>query len=212
MQWDHAHVRQSVTLKLPRRVMLQINDIAGRVNVGQIDGDVRINDVAGSLDVALVNGAPHINDIAGSVRVGVGELGSPLPCNQGRDPSCPGIGNALRVVTKRVQWEKRRCVMVKVPAKGEIELTANAPDLLDLLTGTMVALPNTPEDRPNVRVTVAADDRRPDVQLLTADGAIHLHHPKAREQLRFTFEQLGDAAKPGEPAEVCLQLTAWVEN
>jgi hypothetical protein len=74
VRWDHARVHQRVTLKLPRRVSLQVNDVAGRVRVGQIDGDVRIHDVAGSLEVGLVNGTPHVNDIAGSVRVGVGEV------------------------------------------------------------------------------------------------------------------------------------------
>ncbi|HEU4386363.1 MAG TPA: hypothetical protein VFV34_01110 [Blastocatellia bacterium] len=75
-RWDRVQVRQRVTLKLPRRVSLKVNDIAGHVRVGEIFGDLNINDVAGSLEVAQVNGSPHINDIAGSVKVSVGELGS----------------------------------------------------------------------------------------------------------------------------------------
>jgi hypothetical protein len=143
-----------------------------------------------------------------NVKVASGERGSQLlPCTSGAEASCPGIGRALRVVTKKVQWEKRRCVMVKVPQKGTIELTVTAPDLLDLSTGTMAALPNAPEGRPNVRVTAAADDTRPSVQVLTKDASIHLRHAKARKELRFAFEQLGNAAAPGE---VCLQLTALV--
>ena len=74
-RWDRVNVRQRVTLKLPRRISLKANDIAGHVRIGEIDGDLRINDVAGSLEVARVNGSPHINDIAGSVKVSVGELG-----------------------------------------------------------------------------------------------------------------------------------------
>jgi hypothetical protein len=74
-RWDRVQVRQRVTLKLPRRISLKANDIAGRVRVGEIDGDVNINDVAGSLEVSRVNGSPHINDIAGSVKIAVGELG-----------------------------------------------------------------------------------------------------------------------------------------
>lgn len=73
--WDHANVRQSVTLRLPRSVTLRINDIAGRVKVDEIDGDVRISDVAGSLEVGRVSGSPAINDIAGSVSLSVGRLG-----------------------------------------------------------------------------------------------------------------------------------------
>jgi hypothetical protein len=142
-----------------------------------------------------------------NVRVASGERGRPLPCTAGAASSCPGIGVALRVVTKKVQWEKRRCVMVKVPAKGVIELTVTAPDLLDLSTGTMVALPDKPKDRPSVRVTTVADGSRPTVQVLSHEAPIHLRHPKARKELRFSFEQTGSAMVPGE---VCLQLTALV--
>ena len=76
MHWDHVQVRQRVTLKLPTHVALHINDIAGHVRIGEIDGPVRINDVAGALEIARVNGAPHINDIAGSVTLAVGEVGA----------------------------------------------------------------------------------------------------------------------------------------
>jgi DUF4097 and DUF4098 domain-containing protein YvlB len=76
VHWDHVQVRQRVTLRLPTRVALRVNDIAGHVRVGEIDGPVRINDVAGALDIARVNGAPHINDIAGSVTLAVGEVGA----------------------------------------------------------------------------------------------------------------------------------------
>lgn len=76
LHWDHARVRQHVTLKLPQRIGLQVTDVAGHVSVGEIDGDVRINDVAGALEVSRVNGSPHINDIAGSVTISVGEVGA----------------------------------------------------------------------------------------------------------------------------------------
>jgi hypothetical protein len=75
VHWDHVNVRQRVTLKMPRRAALHVNDIAGGVRVGEIDGDVRINDVAGSVTVSRVNGSPHLNDIAGSVTIAVGQVG-----------------------------------------------------------------------------------------------------------------------------------------
>jgi hypothetical protein len=75
-RWNHAQVRQRVTLKLPRRVDLTINDIAGRVRIGQIDGALQINDIAGPVDLELVNGSPRIFDIAGPVTLSVGELGN----------------------------------------------------------------------------------------------------------------------------------------
>jgi hypothetical protein len=75
-RWNNVQVRQRVTLKLPRRVDLTINDIAGRVNIGEIDGGLQINDIAGPVDLALVNGSPHIHDIAGPVTLTVGDLGA----------------------------------------------------------------------------------------------------------------------------------------
>jgi len=74
-EWDRANVRQSVTLKLPRRVSLRVNDVAGHVDVGDIDGEAHINDVAGALHVGHITGSPTINDIAGSVTVTVGRIG-----------------------------------------------------------------------------------------------------------------------------------------
>jgi hypothetical protein len=76
MHWDRVEVRQRVTLTLPRRVALHVNDVAGSVRVGEIDGDLRISDVAGSLKIGRVDGSPHVNDIAGSVMIGVGEIGA----------------------------------------------------------------------------------------------------------------------------------------
>jgi hypothetical protein len=75
-RWNRVQVRQRVTLKVPRRVNLTINDVAGRVNVGQIDGTIQINDIAGPVDVVLVNGSPRIHDIAGPVTLSVGEIGA----------------------------------------------------------------------------------------------------------------------------------------
>ena len=73
--WDHANVRQSVVLRVPQSVNLRVNDVAGRVKVAGVDGDIKISDVAGSLEVGRVNGSPNISDIAGSVSIAVGRLG-----------------------------------------------------------------------------------------------------------------------------------------
>ncbi len=76
MRWDHGDVRQTVEVKLPRRVSLRINDVAGSVRIGDIEGDTRVNDVAGALTTGRLSGSPHINDIAGSVRLTVDRLGA----------------------------------------------------------------------------------------------------------------------------------------
>jgi hypothetical protein len=97
--------------------------------------------------------------------------------------------------------------MVKLPAKDAIELSVTKPDLLELLTGTIVAMPRKPKGRPDVWVKTTADGGKTDTQLLTLEALVRPHHPKAQRELRFRFQQ----NKPVDnPAEVCLQLTALV--
>jgi hypothetical protein len=133
--------------------------------------------------------------------------GAPAPCTSGRDASCPGIGSVLSVATKSVQYEERRCVMVKLPAKDAIELSVTKPDLLELLTGTIVAMPRKPKGRPDVWVKTTADGGKTDIQLLTLEALVRPHHPKAQHELRFRFQQRTEGK---DPAQVCLQLTALV--
>lgn len=76
MNWDRAQVRQEVTLKLPRRIALSVGDVAGRLSVGAVDGDLTVSDIAGRVTIGAVNGSPRISDIAGSLDLAVGELGA----------------------------------------------------------------------------------------------------------------------------------------
>ena len=76
MNGNRAQVRQEVTLKIPRRVALSVGDVAGRLTVGAIDGDLTVSDIAGRVTIAGVNGSPRISDIAGSLDLAVGELGA----------------------------------------------------------------------------------------------------------------------------------------
>lgn len=75
-RWERAHVKQTVVVKLPRQVNLHINDVAGAVQVGDIEGDTSINDVAGSVRAGRLSGSPHINDVAGAVMLTVEQLGA----------------------------------------------------------------------------------------------------------------------------------------
>jgi hypothetical protein len=97
--------------------------------------------------------------------------------------------------------------MVKLPAKDAIELSVTKPDLLELLTGTIVAMPRKPKGRPDVWVKTTADSGKTDIQLLTLEALVRPHHPKARHELRFRFQQRTEGK---DPAQVCLQLTALV--
>ncbi len=76
---DHNHhnvrVHQRVTLKIPRQVELNLNDINGHAICGEIEGPVHLNDINGKVEVARASDHSKINDINGSVTVTVASLG-----------------------------------------------------------------------------------------------------------------------------------------
>lgn len=66
-RWSQNEVRQRVLLKIPRNVKLNVDDVSGSVNVGELDGPVRINDVSGKVEVAQAAEQSSISDVSGSV-------------------------------------------------------------------------------------------------------------------------------------------------
>jgi hypothetical protein len=138
-----------------------------------------------------------------SVRAGVS--GALRDCGRGTAAACPGLGPVMRIKTERVQGEKRRCVMVKVPAEGRIELSVGHRDTLDLLTGTIIAMPGSPKGRPAIRVDTTTDGKSTGSATLTREATARPGHPKATRELRFGFERVGNDRT--QPSEVCMQLT-----
>ena len=130
-------------------------------------------------------------------------------CPGGEEPDCPGLGKVLRVVTERVQGELRKCLMVRLPTEGPIELTVRDHDLVSLLTGTIIATPNRPAGRPPVRVTASADGEEPRRIVVSTRSAERPYHSTPDHELHFRLEQEKGAQ---EPAELCLQLTTLVEK
>jgi len=128
-----------------------------------------------------------------------------VACSAGPKANCPGVGPVLRLKTQRMQGEKRRCVMVKVPPEGRLELSISQRDALELLTGTIVAMPGKPKGSPKFQISTVADDTEQVAGLLSKQSTVRPTHPRARSELRFLFERVGDPTP--EPAEICLQLT-----
>lgn len=128
-----------------------------------------------------------------------------VACAAGPSARCPELGPVLRLKTQRMQGEKRRCVMVKVPSEGKLELSIKQRDALELLTGTIVAMPGKPEGSPKFQVTAIADGVEQEPAVLTKQSTVRPTHPRATRELRFAFERVGDPTL--KPAEVCLQLT-----
>src|SRR5437764_4053202 len=64
------NARQSVTLKLPRRVELSTRGVNGRVSVGELDGAVHVSGVNGKVEIARATGAAEVGVVHGMVSLG----------------------------------------------------------------------------------------------------------------------------------------------
>jgi hypothetical protein len=121
--------------------------------------------------------------------------------------ACPDLGPALREKTSKVQGEKRHCVFVRVPPKGEIELRVDDPDVLGLMHGTIMALPGTPAPKTAFRIRSIVDGEVQGTVRLTRASGARPAHPRARRELRYLVSRASET--PAD--EVCLQLTTLVE-
>lgn len=73
--WGGGNATEHVMLKLPRQISLAARGINGRVNVGQVLGDVRVSGVNGKVEVAPVSGYAEVSGVNGAVMVAVNQLG-----------------------------------------------------------------------------------------------------------------------------------------
>ena len=71
----NVQVRQTVSMRLPRRVNFSANSVAGNVTVGALDGTVRLTSIAGHATVAQASGEATFSSIAGNVVVNLSRLG-----------------------------------------------------------------------------------------------------------------------------------------
>lgn len=71
---DSIRSRQEVRLRLPRSVSIDLESIAGAVEIGATDGMVRLNSIAGRTTLARVRTA-DINSIAGRLTMGLAPIG-----------------------------------------------------------------------------------------------------------------------------------------
>src|SRR5256714_36144 len=71
-----GHVKQEVTLALPRRVELLTKGINGPVRVGEVEGSVAVEGVNGRVEVAQCFGHSEIKGVNGNVKFGVAQLGA----------------------------------------------------------------------------------------------------------------------------------------
>ncbi len=74
---DYAGTRHSVTLKVPRRSELTINNTHDSVTIGDMDGSVRLQGVSGNVSVAQATGSADIAHVSGSVVLNLARLSGP---------------------------------------------------------------------------------------------------------------------------------------
>jgi hypothetical protein len=126
-----------------------------------------------------------------------------VDCGQGPEAECPALGRVLRIHDGKLAGARRRCAMVEVPKTGSIEISITHRDTLDLLTGTVVVLPDDATDR--VSITMTADGVRSGSASVMRGAEVRPQHPKATRELRFMLQR---SRAEAEAQEVCLQLTA----
>ncbi len=73
---DYDDTHHSVTLKLPRRSELVINNARDSVHVGDMEGSVRLNGVRGNVNIAQATGTAELMHVSGSVSLILARLGA----------------------------------------------------------------------------------------------------------------------------------------
>lgn len=72
---NNIRARQEVRLRLPRSVSIEMESIAGAVEIGAVDGRLRLNNIAGRATLAGVRSA-DISSIAGRLTLGLAPIGA----------------------------------------------------------------------------------------------------------------------------------------
>ena len=71
----NVQVRQTVRLKLPRSINLEVTSVSGHVTVGEIDGSVKMTSISGHANVKEAAGEASFTSISGHVGVSLSRVG-----------------------------------------------------------------------------------------------------------------------------------------
>jgi DUF4097 and DUF4098 domain-containing protein YvlB len=80
-QCRNVQVRQNVTMRVPRRVNLEVKSVSGDVRVGELDGTAHLTSISGSATVARATGEAFITSVSGRVSVNLSQLGGGVRIN-----------------------------------------------------------------------------------------------------------------------------------
>jgi DUF4097 and DUF4098 domain-containing protein YvlB len=71
----NVQVSQTLNVRLPRRVNLDVNSVSGDVRVGELEGTARLSSISGDASVARASGEATITSVSGRVSVNLSRLG-----------------------------------------------------------------------------------------------------------------------------------------
>lgn len=71
----NVQVRQTVNLRLPRSVNLEVTSVSGHVTVGRVDGSVKMTSISGHATVREAAGEASFTSISGHVSVNLSSVG-----------------------------------------------------------------------------------------------------------------------------------------
>jgi DUF4097 and DUF4098 domain-containing protein YvlB len=80
-QCRNVQVNQNLTLRVPRRINLEVKSVSGNVRVGELDGTAHLTSISGSAIVARATGEAFITSVSGRVSVNLSQLGGGVRIN-----------------------------------------------------------------------------------------------------------------------------------
>jgi DUF4097 and DUF4098 domain-containing protein YvlB len=80
-QCRNVQVNQTLNLRLPRRINLDVQSVSGNVRVGELDGWAHLTSISGSAIVARASGEAVITSVSGRVSINLSQLGGGVRVN-----------------------------------------------------------------------------------------------------------------------------------
>ncbi|MDT7542248.1 MAG: hypothetical protein QOE33_2152 [Acidobacteriota bacterium] len=77
----NVQVNQTLNLRLPRRVNLDVKSVSGDVRVGELEGTAHLSSISGSAIIARVAGEATLTSVSGRVSVNLSRLGGGVRVN-----------------------------------------------------------------------------------------------------------------------------------
>jgi hypothetical protein len=137
---DRGWVRHEVRLRLPRAISLKVSGVNGKVEVGQITGEVAVNGVNGRVDVAQAGTATELSGINGHTSVAIKRVGEGglrvsginggveigLPAGTNADVEVRSVNGGINSdIPLQVQGEMRRGQLIGKMGSGGAQITVS---------------------------------------------------------------------------------------